>query len=71
MGTEELKDYLRKYKLNLPSAISKIMKNYPKVELEAYITKDNKALANELAMDLLKRMLVYDKNGRITPIDAM
>eukprot|EP00347_Sterkiella_histriomuscorum_P006618 403352081 len=71
MGTEDLKDYLRKYKLNLPNPIAKVMKNYPKLELEAFITKENKALANELAMDLLKRMLVYDKNGRITPVDAM
>lgn len=71
MGTDGLREYLRKYKINLPSAISKIMKQYPQVDLENFITSANKALTNELALDLLKRMLVYDKNERITPIDAM
>lgn len=71
MGTDDLKDYIKKYKLNLPNAIAKVLKNYPKIELEEFINSNNKSVVTELGMDLLKRMLVYDKNLRITPIDAM
>ena len=49
----------------------KVLKNYPKVELEELVNKNNKSVVTELGLDLLKKMLVYDKNLRITPIDAM
>lgn len=71
MGTEGLVAYLKKYKLNLPSAIAKIMKNFPRVAFEDLVTKANQHLVTEDGLDLLSKMLVYDKNGRITPADAM
>ncbi|CDW86640.1 UNKNOWN [Stylonychia lemnae] len=71
MGTEDLREYVRKYKLNIPQQITKVLKNYPKVEFEEFINKNNKSVVTELGLDLLKRMLVYDKNQRITPKDAM
>lgn len=48
-----------------------MLKSYPKIELEKFISKKNADVVTEDGLDLLKRMLIYDKNLRITPIDAM
>ncbi len=71
MGTDGLVQYLRKYKLSLSSKISNKMKNWPEKDLEDFINKGNQHLCSDEALDLLTKMLVYDKNGRITPSDAM
>jgi casein kinase II subunit alpha len=71
MGTDDLIKYLKKYRLALPSPLTKMMKQYPKVELENFINKQNQGVVSEEALDLLRRMLVYDKNGRIDPVEAM
>ena len=41
MGTEELQMYVKKYKLNMPNSIAKILKSQPKVDLEEYVNKNN------------------------------
>jgi len=71
MGTDDLQTYLKRYKLSLPSGVAKIIKHYPQVNFEELINKNNKHVVNEQALDLLRQMLVYDKNKRITPIEAM
>ena len=71
MGTEDLSMYLKKYKLSLPGQVTKVIKNYPKIAFEELINKSNQHLVNDLALDLLRQFLVYDKNLRITPFDAM
>jgi casein kinase II subunit alpha len=71
MGTDDLFTYMKKYKINMPPQIAKIMKSYPKQEWEEFINKNNAHLINEDALDLLRSMLTYDKNLRITPIEAM
>lgn len=35
------------------------------------MNKGNQHLVSEEGLDLLRSMLVYDKNLRVTPIDAM
>jgi casein kinase II subunit alpha len=67
MGTENLVAYLKKYKLSLPTKIANKMKNWPERDLEDFINKGNQHLVSEDGLDLLRRMLVYDKNERITP----
>ena len=71
MGTEALKEYLRKYNLNLPKQISKIIKPTEKTPFEGFITTRNQHRVSAEAINLLEQMLVYDKNLRITPRDAM
>lgn len=71
MGTDELQAYLKRYKLSLPSPVAKIIKSCAPVNLEDFINKGNKHVVNEPGLDLLRKMLVYDKNKRITPIEAM
>ena len=62
---------MRKYKLQMPAAIGKVLKSYPAMDLEDFVNKNNQHLVTEDGLDLLKKMLVYDKNLRATPIEAM
>lgn len=71
MGTDDLQTYVKKYKINIPAPIGKILKSYPAMDLEEFINKNNQSLVSEEALDLLRKMLAYDKNLRITPIQAM
>lgn len=71
MGTESLRDYLRKYRLNLPSQCAQLITNCEAIPLEQFVNEKNEARCCPEAIDLLKKMLVYDKNLRITPRDAM
>ena len=71
MGTDDLKEYLRRYKLNLPKQISKLIKPTEKTPFEAFVTNRNQHRSSPEALDLLSKMLVYDKNERITCKEAM
>lgn len=39
--------------------------------MNAFVNEENKHLVNEDALDLLGKMLVYDKNKRITAAQAL
>lgn len=41
MGTDDLVEYMKKYKLSLPSKLSQKMKRYPRKDLEEFICKAN------------------------------
>jgi casein kinase II subunit alpha len=71
LGSEGLKEYLRKYKLTLPPQVAKVVKNADVVPYESFINSRNQERATKDGIDLLQKMLVYDKNNRITPRDAM
>lgn len=43
----------------------------PKVEWKTYITPQNKHKCGFDALDLLSKMLVYDKNERLTAQEAL
>lgn len=71
MGSEGLREYLRKYKLTLPSQVAKVVKAADVVSYESFINAKNQERATKEGIDLLQKMLVYDKNNRITPKEAM
>ena len=73
LGEDELNLYLNRYSLTLPKEIRKLINGhlYPKVPFDAYICERNRHLVSEDAIDLLSKMLKYDKNLRIRPRDAM
>ncbi len=71
LGTRDLTRYLDKYKLTLDKNYNGILGKYNKVMWEDFITKENKHLVSMDAIDLLSRMLRYDKAERITAKDAM
>ena len=43
----------------------------PKIEFESFINEGCQHLCNKQAIDLLKQMLCYDLEGRITAFEAM
>lgn len=71
LGTDDLLEYMRKYNLTLNTYFQQKLDRYQKKELKTFITNENKHLVNDFALDLLSKMLVYDKNLRITPKEAL
>jgi casein kinase II subunit alpha len=73
LGEDDLNAYVKKYDLTIPKECVKLMKgqNFPKRPWESFINESNKHLVDKDGLDLLSKMLVYDKNLRITPKDAM
>ena len=73
LGKEDLDKYLKRYNLRMPIEVKKMMgsKEWPKQPWENFITAENMEFANEDALDLLDKMLQFDKNLRIRPKDAM
>ena len=71
MGTANLVEYMRRYRINMPKQLTKLIVNTEQVPLENYINSSNNARVTPDALDLLYKMLVYDKNGRCTPTEAM
>lgn len=71
MGSDGLISYLRKYKLSLPKQLSKLIQPTAQVPFERFVNGKNQNRVSDLGLDLLRKMLVYDKNNRITPRDAL
>lgn len=73
LGQESLFQYLHKYGLELPHEVKNMMKGreFPKIPWSSFINERNSHLADENAIDLLEKMLKFDKNERITPKQAM
>jgi hypothetical protein len=55
----------------MPKQLVKLVKNTDEVPLESFVNMNNHSRVTKDALDLLRKMLVYDKNGRITPAEAM
>lgn len=71
LGTDDLVEYIGKYSLTLPKQCAKILKKYPRKDLREFVNEENRETATPEALDLLERMLAYDKNTRITPPNAL
>ena len=71
LGTDDLYKYIEKYGLTLDNHYSGILGNYPKKPWNKFINEENKHLCSNEAIDLLSKMLIYDRAERITPKEAM
>jgi len=71
MGTEDLKEYVRNYKLTIKSYIAKRLQNWERQPWDALIHKGNSHLVTREALDFLDKLLVYDREKRIAPKEAM
>ena len=73
LGEEDLYKYTRKYGLIIPREVRKLISGieFPRIPWTTFINGRNKHLATEEAIDLLSKMLVYNKNLRIRPKDAL
>src|SRR4051794_38618903 len=60
LGTSKLKAYADKYKEFMNTEILSQIGNHPGVSFESLVTPENKHKATPLAIDLLKKMLIYD-----------
>lgn len=73
LGQEDLITYVNKYNLHIPKEVRRAMKDekFPKKSWDSFICERNRHLVSEDAIDLLDKMLRYDKNDRIRPKDAL
>ena len=71
LGTDDLYKYIEKYGLTLDNHYNGILGNYPKKPWNKFINDENKHLCSNEAIDLLSKMLIYDRAQRITPKEAM
>ena len=62
---------MRRYKINMPKQLTKLITNKDEVPLENFVNANNYARVTEDGLDILRKMLIYDKNERVTPTDAM
>jgi len=70
-GTEELINYLVKYKLQLNQEYDNILQTHEKVPWSKFINATNQHLAVPQAIDLLEKMLVFDHQKRWTAEELM
>ena len=71
LGTPGLQDYVRTYKLTVPNEAARLLQACEPMPWQAFINEKNKDRVSAEGLDLLNKMLVYDKNKRITPAEAM
>lgn len=65
LGTEELYEYVNKYKIPLEIQLERILGSYKSVKLSSLVNSKNKHLASPEAINLLEKMMVYDHVDKI------
>lgn len=73
LGEDDLHDYVHRYNLKIPKEVKKLMKGaeFEKQEWTSFVNQNNSYMCTPDALDLLDKMLVYDKNKRIKCKEAM
>lgn len=66
LGSDDLEAYIDKYECTLDSDYEGVLFKHKKQSWKSFITDENKHLANEDAVDLVSKMLIYDHAERIT-----
>jgi len=71
LGTDELFDYLDKYNLELDPHFDGILGRHTRKPWTKFITPENQNLVTPEAVDLLDKLLRYDHQERLSPVEAM
>jgi len=71
LGTDELFDYLDKYNLELDPHFDGILGRHTRKPWTKFITPENQHLVTPEAIDLLDKLLRYDHQERLSPVEAM
>jgi casein kinase II subunit alpha len=71
LGTDDLFAYLEKYSVDLDSHFDDILKRYPRKPWSKFITPENQKYCSNEALDFLDKLLRYDHQDRILPLEAM
>ncbi len=61
LGTDDLFRYIKKYGLQLDAYYNKILGKYSKKSWDSFINSKNQDLCVPEAIDLLSKMLVYER----------
>ena len=70
-GSEDYFEFLKKYDQNIDKSLMSRIYSCQRENWTKWITIENKDLQNEIAYDLIDKMLVYDPKQRITPKEAL
>jgi len=71
LGTDELFDYLDKYNLELDPHFDGILGRHTRKPWSKFLNADNQHLVSPEAVDLLDKLLRYDHQERLSPVEAM
>ena len=73
LGEDDLHEYVHRYALKIPKEAKNLMKGqeFEMRPFSDFINGKNQHMVSEEALDLLSKMLVYDKNERIKCKEAM
>merc|ERR1719248_339529 len=71
LGTEELNQYLDTYDLELDPHFDGILGRHSKKPWQKFVTPENQHLVTPEAIDLLDKLLRYDHQERLSPVEAM
>ena len=71
LGTDELFDYLDKYNLELDPHFDGILGRHTRKAWTKFITSENQHLVSPEAIDFLDKLLCYDHQDRLSPVEAM
>lgn len=73
LGEDDFHDYVHRYNLKIPKEAKKLIKgqDFSKIPWTAFINQKNQHMCTPEALDLLSKMLVYDKNERVNCKQAM
>lgn len=71
LGTDELFDYLDKYNLELDPHFDGILGRHTRKSWQKFVNQDNQHLVSPEAIDFLDKLLRYDHQERLSPMEAM
>jgi casein kinase II subunit alpha len=71
LGTDELKSYLTKYRLELDPHLEALVGRHNRKPWSKFINADNQHLVVPEAVDFLDNLLQYDHQERLTAREAM
>ncbi|XP_065915862.1 casein kinase II subunit alpha-like [Dysidea avara] len=71
LGSEELYEYIDKYKIDLDPRFSSILGRHSRKRWERFVHGENQHLVSPEALDLLDKLLRYDHQERLTAREAM
>lgn len=71
LGTEELFDYLEKYRIELDPRFTDILGRHSRKRWERFVHNENQHLVTPESLDLLDKLLRYDHATRLTARQAM
>ncbi|KAJ3107950.1 Casein kinase II subunit alpha [Physocladia obscura] len=71
LGTDDLFAFVDKYNIELDSHFDEILGRYPRKPWTRFVNAENERFISPEAIDFLDRLLRYDHQERLTPLEAL